>query len=391
MSVSMRFVTDLSKGILGESDSSNIWQEVIAHIPDEVLIRPDVRILNVSFGHGTEADIIARRMLALGVPSHKVNSSIYLLDKYRVFTNRAVRKGYANVVTADFLEWNPNMKFDVVVGNPPYQNGKDTNFYAKFMQKAEVLSKQIVIMITPNFASSSNKNKLPKNLVLYKDLADTAFDIQLPSGTCYYMQDFSDTSENVKFIDYQGKEVTSKLDEFMLVKDSFVIDILKKIKTKKSLASIYYHGSTPKVNTAGNFQYIDKVGNNSTDVTIIHSDVQPSERVFKKWKVVVSYNAPGAKFDSKKIGTTKIFGPDYGVTASVVCFIVDSEEEAVRLKAYLDSNLVKFIIRCCKYATNNSKSQFELLPMIPLNKDIDLYQHFNLTQEEIDYVETNAI
>lgn len=34
------------------------------------------------------------------------------------------------------------MKFDVVIGNPPYQKGKNSNFYVKFIQRASSLLKE---------------------------------------------------------------------------------------------------------------------------------------------------------------------------------------------------------------------------------------------------------
>jgi hypothetical protein len=55
-------------------------------------------------GHGTPAIVIAKRMLALGPSKSDVQDSIWLLDKYYVFTNPAKKVlGFTNVVTADFL------------------------------------------------------------------------------------------------------------------------------------------------------------------------------------------------------------------------------------------------------------------------------------------------
>jgi hypothetical protein len=62
-----RYLTDFSKGILGQPDSVDLWTEIINHIPDEILLKPDVKILSVACGHGTEAVLIANRMLALGI------------------------------------------------------------------------------------------------------------------------------------------------------------------------------------------------------------------------------------------------------------------------------------------------------------------------------------
>ena len=41
-----------------------------------------------------------------------------------------------NYVHTDFLTWEPQMKFDVIVGNPPFQKGGNSAFYTVFFRKA---------------------------------------------------------------------------------------------------------------------------------------------------------------------------------------------------------------------------------------------------------------
>ena len=153
----MKFATDLTKGILGSADSAELWTKSIAKIPNSVLTKPNVRILVVACGHGTEAVILARRMLALGVSKAQVNKSIWLIDKYQVFTNHAkLVYGFKNVITEDYLKWNSDMKFNVIVGNPPFQDSdsgnEKSNLYVEFARKSieqHLANDGHIIFLTP--------------------------------------------------------------------------------------------------------------------------------------------------------------------------------------------------------------------------------------------------
>lgn len=121
----MKFVTDLSKGILGRPDPTELWEDITSYIPDELLLKDDVKILCVACGHGTEATVLGKRMHLLGRSAQEINDSIYLLDKYNTFINALRKDGWKNVITGDFLNWKSEMKFDVVVGNPPFNQAGD--------------------------------------------------------------------------------------------------------------------------------------------------------------------------------------------------------------------------------------------------------------------------
>ncbi len=70
-----------------------------------------------------------------------------------------------NYVHADYLSWEPRMKFDVIVGNPPYQDSstdsKDKKLWTKFVDKSlELLSPEgRVVFLTPN--SLVGRTRLP--------------------------------------------------------------------------------------------------------------------------------------------------------------------------------------------------------------------------------------
>ena len=146
----MKHAINSNVGITG-SDPTNPWEEITSHIPDETLLKKNVRILNVACGYGTEIEILRRRMKKLGRTDEEIRNIIWMIDKYQTFTNDK-KCYYTNVITQDFLEWETDMKFDVVIGNPPYKINGNNNFYIKFIEKSQNLLKDggIFAFVIPN-------------------------------------------------------------------------------------------------------------------------------------------------------------------------------------------------------------------------------------------------
>jgi predicted RNA methylase len=72
-----------------------------------------------------------------------------------------------NYEQADFLEWQPDMKFDVIVGNPPY--GKNASLAVKFLNKAVELTDHISYVLPRTFRKPSILNRVHPELHLVAD------------------------------------------------------------------------------------------------------------------------------------------------------------------------------------------------------------------------------
>lgn len=272
---------------------------------------------------------------------------------------------------------NMKKKFNLVT-NVPFQNGKDTHFWAAFRGPLNARLKDILnykIIVSPNFNTITSKDVDIENLSIYHDVGNIFESIKLPSGVCVTREDPIPTT-TVKFKDLKGNETNVKKEDFVVVANSSVLPLIEKIQKTQTLETRYIHGkdklADSKENKTGNVFYVDKVGETDKDVkgfTTAATNGTVSEGSF----VVFAYNASGDPLDvgNKKLGPTKVVNGKFIFSTSVVALKFNTTEEAINCKKLLDSTWAKQIISAVKYATNNSKVLMSVLP------DIDFTKEFN--------------
>ena len=404
MSNSMRFVTDLSKGVLGQPDSEELWSEIIAHIPDEVLLKPGVRILSVACGHCTEALLIAKRMLALGISKEAVRESIWLIDKYAVFTNFAKDKyGFKNVVQQDFLSWEPGMKFDVVVGNPPYQNKEENadgalwlRFVNKGLQHLRVNGKLVFITPTSWVGKQSNTKKadwspfVKYHVELYKPLSKLEkekYFSGIGSSFGYYI--LSHGCGPTKIIFDTGSHTNHTL---------VALEPLPATLTPVSFSIHKKLSKEEKIQFKSNFKFHSQVLKKKGIVSPTRTD---------EFKFTTYYSHNLVRYTTEKqdiYSVIKVMIPNVGtlanawldtdcnLTEDVVFVSVPNLATGQSLVSVLKSKLYQYIGAQYRSGRNLGLA-IRFLPIVDLTRtwtDAELYAHFGLTEEEINYIEANV-
>lgn len=413
----MRFVTDLNKGILGKSDSTELWLEILSNIPDELFLKTDFKILITACGHASEADVIVKRMRSLGLTSQEANDRIFALDKYKVFTSELLGKGYKNVIKADFLNWETDMKFDVVVGNPPFKDPRGKNaIYQHFYNKSYSLVKQdgYVALITPptlfpglfghkvdgtNMLRAGTVHVVAKGNKVQKHFPN----IGVPIGYSVVQKTTEVRDDYIEITE----ENTIKHDVYtMLQLQKYVADpVVKSIVNKcfDTSGPNNYNGTSADIGKMdksfvedpnGKFTAIGgiKAGNNP----VTYQVEVTKEKLAQLKKKNKDFDPEGPKFIVAMLGTSHVI--DYNGTMlsgsqshpkgghGVITYCTKTAIEAETLRDLCASDLCKFF----KVITQESRSPYakflKYLKRVDLTKQVDLGTMFNLTTEELTKV-----
>jgi site-specific DNA-methyltransferase (adenine-specific) len=319
-----------------------------------------------------------------------------------------------------------NMKFDVIVGNPPYQmqmgESSDVPLYNVFVEEAKKLSPQYIAMIIPSrwmaggkwlddFRATMLGDKRVRKIVDYS-LMQSVFpgSVDFEGGVCYFMWD-RDNPGTCEFTHVQGETALPPedrhLDEFdVLVRDSRALSILRKVRARneKSLVDLVT-GQTP-FGLLTNFKGYRRTGRQEKDLKLIVTEggartekwVSPDEvtrghDLLKGWKVFVpeAYGERGA-IPARVLGPTVVASPKTVCTQTFLAVgTVPSKNAAESLDAYLQTRLVRFLVSLRKITQHAGRGTYSWVPQQTWDRtwtDAELYKKYGITKEEQEYIES---
>lgn len=124
-----------------------IVTDIINKIPDNVWDNPNATFLDPAMGGGQFVKAIEQKLRELGYSDENIHSRVFGLESNTMRVNFTENKYklVGNYSVADFLNWETSMKFDVIVGNPPYQTqvgpSKTEPMWDKFVKQSfEILN-----------------------------------------------------------------------------------------------------------------------------------------------------------------------------------------------------------------------------------------------------------
>lgn len=301
-------------------------------------------------------------------------------------------------------DMNNTKKFDVIIGNPPYQDDstgestKTTNLYVPFFHKAVSLLNDdgIVSMIIPSDWIGPNHSSF-KNYIFNSrqikeiDLHPYQKYFKVKKATCNIILDKSYIGD-CKFTDEKGNsEILDLRDQEFLSKDNSDIKYRNLFANQPTMGYRWLRGKLNRnqiVEDPNGIEYIEGCGRagQPLDIKKIPASLETTGAGLHK---IVMPNVGGTNGD---LGNNVKVAESHQVGGHGVVFLTtNSKTESENLLAYLNTKPIKELIKRVKKSSPNSKILFEKIPDVNLSikwDDQKVYTHFGFSQEIINYVES---
>lgn len=313
-----------------------------------------------------------------------------------------------------------NMKFDVIIGNPPYQlsdAGDSTGsspIYQHFVEQAKRLNPRYLSMIIPSrwfaggkgledFRNNMLSDKRIVRLVDYPVAGDVFPGVKIIGGVCYFLwaRDQQGPCKVTTCMAGRSDTMERPLDQFAtFVRFNKAISILEKIQAKKH-AVMVEQVSTQKPFGLRTFVRPSGKGTitlyaNKSIGKIEKKDISIGHHLIPKWKVLLSkgYGEGGEtrEYPRRILGKPIVAPPGSACTETyIVVGAYESQEEANNLSTYLRTKLVRFLVGLMKNTQDLSKEKFGFVPLLSMQKCWDeekLHKYFGITQDESAFIDT---
>ena len=324
-----------------------------------------------------------------------------------------------------------SMKFDVIIGNPPYQlsvgGGNGANaipIYDKFIKAAKRLNPKYITMIIPAkwYTGGRNLNAFRESMINDKRIReihdfpksiDCFPSVDIAGGICYFLWD-SNHQGLCDFYEHRNHEVTSVSTRYLkvpyfkgVIRNNNAISITDKLnltetenfsklvksQTPFGLYSNFKNFSNSSASNYVKLLRVKKKGDGDAYVSI--NEITKNKEIVNQYKIYTNLNY-GRSIDGNppyKVISDPILG--FPQTCCTQSYLViggfETQIEAENVISYMETKFFRFLVMLALAGQTFSPSTYSLIPMQNFSKawtDDELYEKYGLSQDEIQYIES---
>lgn len=317
------------------------------------------------------------------------------------------------------------VKFDAIVGNPPYQlpggsgGTNDSPIYQEFAMLAEKLGPDYVSLIMParwfsggresqlaEFRQYMLNNRHIRKMTVYMDSKDVFPTVEIKGGLCYYLVDRSYEGICKYALIQNGcrEETMRNLGDFdIIIRNPKVASIVARVNSlPNDLGTVdsIVSGDTPfgiPTNPTSSRKFNIQMSEQKTamyNIELLYFDNGTRKRAYIsadsitknktdifKDKIFIP-KAAGSGTDPYVVGK-----PEYGAAGSVcsqtfLYAAFNSKEEAINFQNYLKTKFFRILVAASKISQETPSKVYRFVPLQDFTKpwtDAELYAKYHLT------------
>ena len=340
-----------------------------------------------------------------------------------------------------------NMKFDVIIGNPPYQlnvgneggnSSKAKAIYHMFISQAKKLNPSYLIMITPSRWMTRSTEGISDDWIDemltdkkievvhdYLDAGEVFPGVEIKGGVSYFLRNKNYEGKCNYFL-HNGKNIDKNFDYLdskkagIVIRDINALSIIEKIQKvegeylineKTNFSSLISPKDffTNKLTLTSSWTgYKEEADNEYSIKYYLNSNIHKKEYGWVR-KTDISKNLKSATLSKVYIPAAGGSGNDdiilgkpfYGEPNSVCSqtYLVIgydperhnfSKDECENIISYIKTRFFRYLVSIKKKTQNGPRGVYQFVPLQDFSKpwtDAELYEKYNLSQEEIDFIE----
>ena len=322
-----------------------------------------------------------------------------------------------------------NMKFDVIIGNPPYQlsDGGDANdgvrsrggaipIYQKFVEQAKKLNPRFLTMIIPSrwfsggrgldeFRDSMLNDKRVINLIDYPVSSECFPGVEIKGGVSYFLWNRDNPGYcNVRTV--RGNNISEMCrslkedDSEIFIRYNEAISVLRKVRAFQE-SSFDQCVSAQKPFGMRTFERGDSVKSNNSIFLYTNkgvgyvdkSKVLQNHEWIDKYKVYITmaYGA-GEDFPHQIINKPK-FG-EKNTCCTETYLVIGPFNDSTTTKnviSYIQTKLFRFLVLLKKNTQHAARGVYQFVPMQDFSEnwtDEKLYKKYGLDENEVAFIES---